>query len=755
MLQEGAHPAQVEGSMFRANPESADVSGAMGSDYEPAMPPLYERVQQLEAQNLELARRLARTQEQGRELHRAFDSNPIACCLLDASGNIQASNAAAAALLGSRPAELSRRNLTALFSGGDLRAFERYLQQHAAGDASARPPFVVRQQLGLAPGESVQPAASPCSLELRLEQPGKVIRARLVSLGSSSGGSGSGGSGSGGSGSAADGPVSDAVERSPAALRQYLVSLEDVTAFCRVQEDEVRFRQIAAQVEDVYYQTDETSRVTYLSSAYQHVWGKDVLEARGKPWFQAVHVEDVQKAEEAFRLLLKGDPFDIEYRIVRPDGCIRWIHDRTFLVDYPARQVMGVARDVTDDRDLEEELRQAQKLEALGTLASSVAHDFGNLLQGVMGCLNMALRDTTSLERSREYTRQALTAVRGGATLVGQLMKFGRKDRVRPAATLLDATIHECSKLLQRLLGDHIELCIDTGAPSSLIRADPVQIEQILMNLAANARDAMPGGGRLIIRTEDVLDEGGTPSVRLEVRDVGCGMDPETQARVFEPFFTTKAPGRGTGLGLPAVRAVTRSLGGRVDVESKLGCGTSFIFHLPAVSAPAIVQRRARLPFRFTGRVLLVEDDWRVRMSVGQYLEDLGFEVVEAADADEALSRAKGTFALLITDVALPEVSGPRIREMLKSEHPDMKALYISAHPAPYLLQQGLLLANDVILQKPFELKDLEHRLKGLCVQGSGTGSSGSGGRGGAEPKAAALIRTVPNRPACSAQQPH
>jgi PAS domain S-box-containing protein len=750
MLQEGAHPAQVEGSMFRANPESADVSGAMGSDYEPAMPPLYERVQQLEAQNLELARRLARTQEQGRELHRAFDSNPIACCLLDASGNIQASNAAAAALLGSRPAELSRRNLTALFSGGDLRAFERYLQQHAAGDASARPPFVVRQQLGLAPGESVQPAASPCSLELRLEQPGKVIRARLVSLGS-----GSGGSGSGGSGSAADGPVSDAVERSPAALRQYLVSLEDVTAFCRVQEDEVRFRQIAAQVEDVYYQTDETSRVTYLSSAYQHVWGKDVLEARGKPWFQAVHVEDVQKAEEAFRLLLKGDPFDIEYRIVRPDGCIRWIHDRTFLVDYPARQVMGVARDVTDDRDLEEELRQAQKLEALGTLASSVAHDFGNLLQGVMGCLNMALRDTTSLERSREYTRQALTAVRGGATLVGQLMKFGRKDRVRPAATLLDATIHECSKLLQRLLGDHIELCIDTGAPSSLIRADPVQIEQILMNLAANARDAMPGGGRLIIRTEDVLDEEGTPSVRLEVRDVGCGMDPETQARVFEPFFTTKAPGRGTGLGLPAVRAVTRSLGGRVDVESKLGCGTSFIFHLPAVSAPAIVQRRARLPFRFTGRVLLVEDDWRVRMSVGQYLEDLGFEVVEAADADEALSRAKGTFALLITDVALPEVSGPRIREMLKSEHPDMKALYISAHPAPYLLQQGLLLANDVILQKPFELKDLEHRLKGLCVQGSGTGSSGSGGRGGAEPKAAALIRTVPNRPACSAQQPH
>jgi CheY-like chemotaxis protein len=375
---------------------------------------------------------------------------------------------------------------------------------------------------------------------------------------------------------------------------------------------------------------------------------------------------------------------------------------------------------VTDDRDLEEELRQAQKLEALGTLASSVAHDFGNLLQGVMGCLNMALRDTTTMERSRDYTRQALTAVRGGATLVGQLMTFGRKDRARPGAIAIDTAIHDCSKLLQRLLGDHIELCIETGAPGALVMADPVQIEQILMNLAANARDAMPGGGRLVIKTETVLEarepEGRTlPCIRLEVRDIGCGMDRETQARVFEPFFTTKVAGRGTGLGLSAVRAVTRALGGRVTLDSELGRGTTFVFHFSSVASAPVVHQRAPAHVAFAGRVLLVEDDWRVRMSVRQYLEDLGFDVVEAADAVEALSRAKGTLTLLVTDVVLPEVSGPKIREMLKGQYPDLKALYISAHPALYLLEQGLLQNSDVILQKPFDIKDLQVRLTELC----------------------------------------
>jgi PAS domain S-box-containing protein len=614
----------------------------------------------------------------GRErLLRSFEALPVACCSLNSRGVVCAANAAAAELLGVCRAELEGSKLSAFFAGAELAQFEYGLEQDA--DAEQR---------------QGQPTGAAASRELKLVRAGKIVRARVAPLAAAAG---------------AQEPESC-----------YVVSLDDVTELYALKEDEARFRQIAAHVEDVYYQTDESNLIIYASLAYQHVWARDPETAPGQHWFHAVHAEDLPQAREARRLLLKGDPFDEEYRIVRPDGSIRWIRDRAFLLDQPSRQIVGVARDVTDDRDLEEELRQAQKLEALGTLASSVAHDFGNLLQGVMGCLNMALRDTTTLERSRDYTRQALTAVRGGATLVGQLMTFGRKDRARPGAIAIDTAIYDCSKLLQRLLGDHIELCIETSAPGALILADPVQVEQILMNLAANARDAMPGGGRLVIKTETVMEARGpegraAPCVRLEVRDIGCGMDRETQARVFEPFFTTKVAGRGTGLGLSAVRAVTRALGGRVALESELGRGTTFVFHIPSVASAPAVQQRAPAHVAFAGRVLLVEDDWRVRMSVRQYLEDLGFDVVEAADAVEALSRAKGTLTLLVTDVVLPEVSGPKIRDMLKGQYPDLKALYISAHPALYLLEQGLLQNSDVILQKPFDIKDLQVRLTELC----------------------------------------
>jgi PAS domain S-box-containing protein len=626
----------------------------------------------------QLAQQLHEAKAEREQLLRSFEALPVACCTLNSNGAVHDANPAAAELLGVPREELEGRKLSAFFSGAELVQFEDGLEQE----------LQVEQPEGPLP-------MVPAKRELTLTCSGKLVRARVVPLAAVAG-----------------------------SESRYLVSLEDVTALHALRDHEARFLQIAAHVEDVYYQTDESNQIIYASLAYQHVWGRDPQTAPGQHWFQAVHAEDLPQAREARRLLLKGDPFDEEYRIVRPDGSIRWIRDRAFLLDQPSRQIVGVARDVTDDRDLEEELRQAQKLEALGTLASSVAHDFGNLLQGVMGCLNMALRDTTTVDRSRDYTRQALTAVRGGATLVGQLMTFGRKDRARPGAIAIDTAIYDCSKLLQRLLGDHIELCIETSAPGAMLLADPVQVEQILMNLAANARDAMPGGGRLVIKTETVLEarepEGrAVPYIRLEVRDIGCGMDRETQARVFEPFFTTKAAGRGTGLGLSAVRAVTRALGGRVTLESELGRGTTFVFHIPSVASAPVVHQRAPAHVAFAGRALLVEDDWRVRMSVRQYLEDLGFDVVEAADAVEALSRAKGTLTLLVTDVVLPEVSGPKIREMLKGQYPDLKALYISAHPALYLLEQGLLQNSDVILQKPFDIKDLQVRLTELCSRSS------------------------------------
>jgi len=621
-------------------------------------------IRQLEKNNKQLTRALVESGETNDQLRRVFEEAPIGYVTLDARGKVLEVNAAAASQLEGPRQRMLGRSLADLIPHADGERLERRLHQVANGEAAP-------------------------VLELRLSEKG-VTRARVSLLGG----------------------------RSARAAARYLLTLEDRTELARLNDNELRFSQISSHVEDVYYQTDDAGQVVYLSSAYERVWRRPVVRAHGQPWFTCVHADDVAQANEARRLLLKGDPFDEEYRIVRPDGEVRWVRDRAFILDHPGRGIVGVARDITDDRDLEEELRQAQKLEAIGTLASSVAHDFGNLLQGVMGCLNIALSETTTLERSRDYTRQALMAVRGGASLVGQLTKFGRKDRVQPRAVPLDATIADYAKLLQRLLGDHIQLQIETNAPDAKILADPVQIEQILMNLAANARDAMPCGGSLLIRTSEVRESGsrrrGRSMARLEVRDVGCGMDQETRARVFEPFFTTKVAGKGTGLGLAAVRAVTRALGGKVDVESEVGRGTAFVFRFPIVTEVPVAPPRKLREVHFAGRVLLVEDDWRVRVSVRQFLEGLGFEVIEAGDATEALAQANGSLALLVTDVMLPEVSGPRIREILMEQHPELKALYISAHSAPYLMDHGLLTKNDVILQKPFEMQDLAFRLTEL-----------------------------------------
>jgi PAS domain S-box-containing protein len=621
-------------------------------------------IRQLEKSNEQLSRALVEAGETNDHFRRIFEEAPIGYVALDARGKVLEVNAAGANQLGVPRQRLLGRSLGELVPSMDGERLERRLRQVGNGEAVP-------------------------ALELRLSEHA-ITRVRVSLLGG----------------------------RATRAAARYLLTLEDRTELARLNENELRFSQISAHVEDVYYQTDDAGQVVYLSSAYERVWRRPVVRAHGQPWFGSVHADDLAQANEARRLLLKGDPFDEEYRIVRPDGEVRWVRDRAFLLDHPGRGIVGVARDVTDDRDLEEELRQAQKLEAIGTLASSVAHDFGNLLQGVMGCLNIALSESTTLERSRDYTRQALMAVRGGASLVGQLTKFGRRDRVQPRAVPLDAAITDCAKLLQRLLGDHIELQIEANAPDAKILADPVQIEQILMNLAANARDAMPCGGHLLIRTDEVRETGsrrrGRTMARLEVRDVGCGMDGETQARVFEPFFTTKVAGKGTGLGLSAVRAVTRALGGQVDVESEVGRGTAFVFRFPVVLEAPVAPPRKLREVHFAGRVLLVEDDWRVRVSVRQFLEGLGFEVVEAGDAAEALAQSNGSLALLVTDVMLPEVSGPRIREILAEQHPELKALYISAHSAPYLMDHGLLTKNDVILQKPFEMQDLAFRLTEL-----------------------------------------
>jgi PAS domain S-box-containing protein len=604
------------------------------------------------------------------QLRRILEGAAIGFCTLDAQGQLSELNPEASQLLGLSHRKCIGRRFTELVSEADRGKFDVRLMSTAGADSELRR-----------------------GVEVRLIPSGRVARVRMAPLG----------------------------ENGATTKAGCVLSLEDLTELRRAHDEQNRLQQFAAMAQDVYYETDEKDQLAHVGSGYERVWGRLAASGLGQPWLASVHAEDRARVDEARRRLIQGGSFDEEYRIVRSDGSVRWIRDRAVPGGAAGSCIVGVAQDVTESKQLEEELRQAQKLEAIGILASRVAHDFGNLLQGVMGCLNIALSSATPPDRARDYTRQALAAVRGGSSLVQQLMKFGRKEEVRPRAVCVDDTIAECAKLLEMLLGDGIGLELQTAAPGTMVVADPVQLEQILLNLAANARDAMPNGGQLVIRTKEVrdVDELGQKRclLRLEVRDVGCGMDAETQARVFEPFFTTKSAGKGTGLGLSTVRAVTRALGGRITVESEVGQGTRFVFHFPVADRrrDGFASPTPELsPPRTLGRALVVEDDAQVRRSLGEALEGLGFEVFEASDGAEALARGVDDLRLLVADIVLPDVYGTKVRDQLRRRHPNLRTLYISAHTPAYLIQRGLLNEADLVLQKPFAVDALASGLAKL-----------------------------------------
>jgi signal transduction histidine kinase len=433
----------------------------------------------------------------------------------------------------------------------------------------------------------------------------------------------------------------------------------------------------------------------------------------------AVHPEDRERVERADARLNEGAPFEETFRIQRPSGETRWIRARFFPPERgadPQMRTVGIAQDMTAQRVLEEDLRQAQKLEAMGRLSNAIAHDFGNLLQGIMGCALIALSDEGPPERRRDYLERVVDAVKRGSDLVGQLMTFTRKKETEPRPIRLDEAVHGTARLIERLVGANIRLEVVTRAPNAVVLADPVQLEQILINLAANARDAMPKGGRLRIETDEAVlgpASTGLPKtrgVRLSVRDTGLGIDAATRARIFEPFFTTKPVGVGNGVGLSTVLAITRHLGGRVDVESEPGRGTAFVFLLPCTDAKPAADRPAIGEHRFGGRTLLVEDNQLARTTIRHFLEDLGLEVLEAADVARAVeigAANAGSIDVCVSDVTLPDGTGPRLMGLLRARQPNLRALFISAHPKSEITERGLLPDSVPVLRKPFGKQEL------------------------------------------------
>jgi len=454
-------------------------------------------------------------------------------------------------------------------------------------------------------------------------------------------------------------------------------------------------------------------------------------------FLRVVHPEDRQRVTElAQQALADGEPFDYEHRIVRPDGEVRTLRG-TARVDRDeqgrAVRLLGTAQDITEHRGFEAQLLQAQKRETLGQLVSGVAHDFNNLLTVITGHTDLVLDQVDDTDPNRESLIEVRNAARRAAALTRQLLIFGQRQALEPDIINLNAVIEAMDPMLRRVLGEQIVVTAALAADLAGIKADVSHIEQILMNLAVNARDAMPGGGQLTLETKNiVLDaEYGSAKpaaqpagryVRLAVTDTGCGMDDRVKTQIFRPFFTTKQPGQGTGLGLATAYNIVKRSNGYIWVYSELGRGTTFKLYFPAEGAPGPV---AAPSSEGVGRelppgvetVLLVEDDESVRAVARSALLTQGYRVLEARSGDEAgrlVAEEARRIDLVVTDVVMPGMDGPQLVSQLRVIRPALKALFISGYAERAVVQHGLVPTGSPFLEKPFTPEQLLREIRTL-----------------------------------------
>src|SRR5438874_2301315 len=383
---------------------------------------------------------------------------------------------------------------------------------------------------------------------------------------------------------------------------------------------------------------------------------------------------------------------------------------------------VGIERKRAEEalRRSEEQLRQAQKMEAVGRLAGGIAHDFNNLLTVITSYGDLLLEDLAPDDPRRDDVDQIRKAAEGAAALTRQLLAFSRQQVLEPKVLDLRAILAGTEKLLRRLIGADVHLATSLAPDLGAVKADPGQLEQIIINLAVNARDAMPGGGRLTIEATGMEEVEGRPGrwVMLAVSDTGNGMDEQTKARIFEPFFTTKESGKGTGLGLATVYGIVKQAGGFIWVDSEPGGGTTFKVYLPRVDEPAEPADARPAPAEVRGgteTVLVVEDAASVRMVTRQVLERHGYTILEAPNGDTALRLAAkhhGPIDLLLTDVVMPGLSGRQLAEQLVRLRPSMKVLYVSGYGENAVVHHGILESGVAYLQKPFTPETLARRVR-------------------------------------------
>jgi PAS domain S-box-containing protein len=523
--------------------------------------------------------------------------------------------------------------------------------------------------------------------------------------------------------------------------------LVDITTRKRAEEALQRQRAFLRQVIDTspnfIFAKDRQGRFTLVNQAVAETHGTTVEGLLGKT---DADVNPNREEVEAFRrddleVMDSGRERVIPEEVVTDAaGKRHWLYTvkRPLLgPDGVAEQVLGVATDITDRKQTEEQLRQSQKMEAIGQLAGGVAHDFNNLLGVITGYSDLLAKDLGPQHAGLRRVEEIRKAADRAAALTRQLLAFSRKQLLQPKVLDLNAVVTDLEKMLRRLIPEDIQVVMSLQEGLGRVKADPGQIEQVIVNLAVNARDAMPKGGKLILETADV-DLGDSylrthagarpgPQVMLAVSDTGHGMDRETQARIFEPFFTTKQAGKGTGLGLSTVYGIVKQSGGYIMVYSEPGRGSTFKVYLPRVDEEVEVPGReattaAPRPVA-SETVLLVEDEGALRSIIREILEDEGYKVLEAANPDEALAASRsheGPIQLLLTDLVMPRMSGRELARQVAALRPGLKILYMSGYTNEAVEHHGVLEPGAEFVQKPFTAEGLLRKARRILDGGGG-----------------------------------
>jgi two-component system cell cycle sensor histidine kinase/response regulator CckA len=500
-----------------------------------------------------------------------------------------------------------------------------------------------------------------------------------------------------------------------------------------VRASEERFRTMADSAPVLIWISGLDKRCTWFNRQWLEFVGHTLEKELGDGWSESVHPDDISLCVSTFTPAFEERrTYSLEYRLRRHDGQWRWVFDKAIPLYRPGGEFVGYIGscvDITERKHLEDQLHHSQKMDAVGRLAGGIAHDFNNLLTAINGYADITLDGLSAGNPLRDGVENIRKAGDKAAALTRQLLAFGRRQIIETKVLNVNEVVENNAKILSRVIGEDIQFVTTLDRGLRAIRSDPGQIEQILMNLAVNARDAMPQGGKLTIETRNVhLDDtyaenhavdGAGDYIMIAVTDTGCGMDAETQAQIFEPFFTTKEVGKGTGLGLSIVYGIVKQNKGNIWVYSEPGKGTTFKVYFPQVEERASVAAKSG-PLKLVVAthsevILVVEDDDIVRQLVCAVLQKGGYQTISARNGAEALELCKqddGRIGLVLSDLVMPEMSGPALIAQLSAITPGLKALHMSGYASDAVVRHGYVGSSIPFIQKPFSAIDLLQKVR-------------------------------------------